>query len=77
MGHELGRPPYIMDIVQQMMQSNDTMTLNLNKDFEELMDKVQQTGGMDRQQQQGSGQKKKTTTTCNREDLRSSGWKVW
>ena len=27
-----------------MMQSNDTKTLNLAKDFEELMEKTQQTG---------------------------------
>ena len=38
---ELGRPHNIMDKVWQMMQSNDTKTMNLN---EELMSKAQQTG---------------------------------
>ena len=33
-----------MDKIWQMMQSNDTKTMNLNKDFEELLNKVQQTG---------------------------------
>ena len=37
---ELGRPHNIMDKVWQMMQSNDTKTLNLDKDFEELMSKA-------------------------------------
>ena len=33
-----------MDKVWQTMQSNDTKTMNLNKDFEELVSKAQQTG---------------------------------
>ena len=41
---EVGRPHDIMDKVWQMMQSNDTMTMNLDKDFEELTEKTQQTG---------------------------------
>ena len=44
MDQEFGRPHYIMDKVWQMMQSNDTKTMNLDKDFEELMGKAQQTG---------------------------------
>ena len=39
-----GRPHHIMDKMWHMMQSNDTKTLNLAKDFEELMEKTQQTG---------------------------------
>ena len=39
-----GRPHYLMDKMWQMMQSNDTKTLNLANDFEELMDKTQQRG---------------------------------
>ena len=35
-----GRPRYIMDKMWQIMQSKDTKTLNLDKDFEEMMDKV-------------------------------------
>ena len=31
-----GRPNFIMDKICQMLQSNDTKTLNLTKDFEEL-----------------------------------------
>ena len=34
---EMVRPHYIMDKMWQMMQSKDTKTLNLDKDFEELM----------------------------------------
>ena len=45
---ELGRPRYIMDQVWQMMQSNDTKTMNLNTDFEELTSKAQQTGWTDK-----------------------------
>ena len=41
---ELGRPHNIMDKVCQMMQSNDTKTMKLNEDFEELLSKAQQTG---------------------------------
>ena len=37
-----GRPNFIMDKIWQMLRSNDTKTLNLNKDFEELLDLVQQ-----------------------------------
>ena len=33
-----------MDKVLQMMQGNDTKTMNLNEDFKELMCKAQQTG---------------------------------
>ena len=43
--HVLGRRPrYIMDKMWQMMQSKDTKTLNLDKDFEEIMDKAKQAG---------------------------------
>ena len=31
-----------MDKEEQMMHSNDTKTMNLDKDFEELMDEAQQ-----------------------------------
>ena len=40
----LERPHYIMDKMWQMMQSNDTKTMNVNKDLEELLNKAQQTG---------------------------------
>ena len=40
----MGRPHYIMDKVWQMMQSKDTKTLNLDKDFEEFMNKAKQAG---------------------------------
>ena len=33
-----------MDKKGQMMQSNDTKTMNLNKDFGDLLSKAQQTG---------------------------------
>ena len=41
---ELGRPHHIMDKMWQMMQSNDTETMNLDKDFEEMVSKAKQTG---------------------------------
>ena len=41
---ETGRPHYIMDKIWQMVQSNDTKTMNLNKDFEELLNNAQPTG---------------------------------
>ena len=37
-----GRPHFIMDKIWQMLQSNDTKTLHLTKDFEELLDMAQQ-----------------------------------
>ena len=40
----MGRPHYIMDKMWQMMQSKDTKTLNLDKDLEELMNKVKEAG---------------------------------
>ena len=33
-----------MNEIWQMLRSNDTKTLNLTKDFEELLDKAQQAG---------------------------------
>ena len=41
---ELGRPHHIMDKMWQMMQSNDTETTYLDKDFEEMLNKAKQTG---------------------------------
>ena len=41
---EMGRPHHIMNRMWQMMQSRDTWTLNLDKDFEEIMSKVKQAG---------------------------------
>ena len=41
---ELGRPHYIMSKERQMMQCSDTKTMILNRDFEELRSKAQQTG---------------------------------
>ena len=41
---ELGRPHHIMDKMWQMMQSNDTKTMNLDKDFEEMVNKAKRTG---------------------------------
>ena len=41
---EWGRPHFVMDKVWQMMQTNDTKTMNLDKDFEEPTSKAQQTG---------------------------------
>ena len=41
---EFERPRYIMDKMWQLMQSNDTRTMNLNEDFEELLNRAQQTG---------------------------------
>ena len=41
---EVGRPHYIMDKLWQMMQNNYTKTMSLDRDFEEPMDKAQQTG---------------------------------
>ena len=39
-----GRPHFIMDMIWQMLQSIDTTSLNLTKDFEELWDMAQETG---------------------------------
>ena len=39
---EMERPHYIMDKMWQMMQSKDTETSNLDKHFEEIINKVQQ-----------------------------------
>ena len=47
-----------MDKMWQMMQSNDTKTMNLDKDFEEMVRRNKQ-GGMDGPKQHGSGQKKR------------------
>ena len=47
---ELERPRYVMDKMWQNMQSNDTETMNLDKDIEELVNKV------NRPKQQNSGQ---------------------
>ena len=41
---ELERPHYVMDKMWQMMQSNDTKRMNLDKDLEELLNKPKQTG---------------------------------
>ena len=41
---ELGRPHQIMDKMWQMIQSIDTETMNLDKDFEEMVSKAKQTG---------------------------------
>ena len=41
---ELGRPHHIMDKMWQMMQSNDFKTINLDKSFEEMVNKAKQTG---------------------------------
>ena len=69
---ELVRPHHIMDKMWQMMQSNDTKTMNTNKDFEELLSKAQHMD-LDRRtkKQQDSGRNKKKTTTRTRDDLRS------
>ena len=45
-----------------MMQCNDTKTLNLNQDFEEVMSKAQQTGWNGSTKTKVSGQKKRKTT---------------
>ena len=55
---ELGRPHHIMDKMWQMMQSNDTETMNLDKDFEEMVRNAKQTG-WNGPRQHGSGQKKR------------------
>ena len=39
-----GRPNFNMDEIWQMLQSDDTKTLNLARDFEELLDLAQQAG---------------------------------
>ena len=39
---EMGRPHHIMNNMWQKMQSRDTETLNLDRDFEEMMSKVKQ-----------------------------------
>ena len=41
---EMVRPQHIMNKMWQMMQSRDTKTLHLDKDFEEIMSKVKQAG---------------------------------
>ena len=51
---------HTMDKMWQMMQSNGTKTMNLDKDFEEMVSKAKQTGfeWID-QKPHGSGQKKR------------------
>ena len=44
-----GRPHFIMDNMWQMLQSKHTKTLNLTKDFEELLDLAQQGGAVEAQ----------------------------
>ena len=39
-----GRAQNISDKLWQMMQSNDTMSENLDKDFAEILEKVHQIG---------------------------------
>ena len=56
---ELGRTHHIMDKMWQMMQSNDTKTMNLDKDVEEMVRKAKQTGLTGSTKQHGSGQKKR------------------
>ena len=41
---ELGRPHHIMDKMWQMMQSNDTKTMNLDKVLEEMVSKAKHRG---------------------------------
>ena len=41
---ELGRPRLIMTKLWQMMQRRDTKNFNLDKDFDDMMSKVKQTG---------------------------------
>ena len=55
-------PHHVLDKMLQMMQSNDTETMNLDKDFEEMANKAKQTWWkwID-QKQHGSGQKKRNT----------------
>ena len=69
-----GRPHYIKDKVWQMMHSNDTKTMNLDKDFEGPMARRNKLGGMDRlkKKKQGSRQKKNKTTARNRDYLCST-----
>ena len=57
---ERGRPKIIMTKLWQLMQSRDTKNLNLEKDFEEILSKIKQTGGMNPPGQEGSGPKTKT-----------------
>ena len=35
---------HVMENMWQMMQSNDTKTMNLDKDFEDILNKAKQTG---------------------------------
>ena len=41
---ERGRPQLIMTKLWQMMQSRDTKNLNLNKDLDEILSKIKQSG---------------------------------
>ena len=41
---EVGHPQLIMTKLWQMMQSRDTKNLNLDKDLDEIMSRVKQTG---------------------------------
>ena len=41
---EMERPHYIMDKMWQMMQSKDIVMLNLDKDFEQIMNNLKQAG---------------------------------
>ena len=68
---ELGRPHKIMEKVWQMMENNDTKTMNQNRDFDELMSKAQQTGWNGPTTTRFWTEKKKTTTR-NRDYLRPS-----
>ena len=56
---ERGRPHYIMDKMWQMMQSKGTKTLNLDKDLEEIMNKVKQAGCRPRRKDSGHNMKMK------------------
>ena len=41
-----GRPQNISDILWEMMQSNDTKSENLDEDFDEILERARQEGGM-------------------------------
>ena len=41
---EFVRPHYVMDKMWRMMQSNDSKTMNLDKDFEEMLDEAKRSG---------------------------------
>ena len=58
-----GRPHFIMDKMLQMIQSNDAKSLNLTKDFEDLLDMAQPAGGWGRQSPRNTGLKKRMTNS--------------